>query len=213
MFNSTSTTNPNPETNNIVLEIDLNNRPARVEMSHDEWIVIQNDISKQTSSSQVSQIISLPMIFNNRAAQLNLSKKEHKLLQESILLSECDSPKKSNGKISMEMNLHGRPARVDMSKSEFARWMCLVESLDLIEQKCSEMNLNMSDDFWIQPIAFQKYMDSRFETMLDEVNQHEFGIDTKMANMDILKRKVKILRNEETNEEDVELDRQSLCTS
>ena len=212
MFNNTSTIKTNPETNNIVLEIDLNGRPARVEMSHDEWIIVQNDISKQTTSSQISQTLCLPMIFNNRPAQLNLSKKEHQLLQETIMLFENNDPKNPNGTVSMETNMNGRPARVDMSKSEFARWLCLMESVDLIEQKCSEMKVNMTDDFWIQPIALQKYMDSRFETMLDEVNHHEFGIDTKMANMDLLKRKKQITRTEENEEEESDV-RYSLCTS
>jgi len=211
MFNNTSVTKTNPETNNIVLDLDLGGRPARVEMSHDEWIIIQNAISKQTSSSVATQLISLPMIFNGREARLNLSKKEHRLLQESILLLQNDDPKKSKANISMEMTLQGRMARVDMTKSEFTRWLCLLESIELIDQKCSEMNMNMTDDFWIQPIALQKYMDTRFETMLDEVNRHEFGIDTKMANMDILKRKTEICENEEI-EEDVDV-RYSLCTS
>ena len=212
MFNNTSTIKTNPETNNIVLEIDLNGRPARVEMSHDEWIIVQNDISKQTTSSQISQTLCLPMIFNNRPARLNVSKKEHQLLQETIMLFENNDPKNPNGTVSMETNMNGRPARVDMSKSEFARWLCLMESVDLIEQKCSEMKVNMTDDFWIQPIALQKYMDSRFETMLDEVNHHEFGIDTKMANMDLLKRKKQITRTEENEEEESDV-RYSLCTS
>jgi hypothetical protein len=60
----------------------------------------------------------------------------------------------------------------------------------------------------------QKYMDSRFETMMDEVNHHEFGIDTKIANMDILKKKRTLERCEQIEEEEEVIERdQSLCTS
>jgi hypothetical protein len=62
----------------------------------------------------------------------------------------------------------------------------------------------------------QKYMDSRFETMMDEVNHHEFGIDTKSANMDILKKKRNLERMEEVEsetEEEFEPRYSPVCTS
>ena len=216
MFNNTSTINPNQKINNnqsIVLELELQSRPVRVDMSVDEWRNIQDSVSRQTTSSAASQTVSIPMMFEGRVARLNMSKKEYRCLQEAVLLSVHEDPKKPHGKVVMEMNLNNRPARVEMSKSELARWMCLIESIDLIEKKCDEMNVNMTDNFWIQPIAMQKYMESRFETMLDEVNHHEFGIDTKSANMNILKRKRTIEQNDTVEEEEDINDRYSLCTS
>jgi hypothetical protein len=216
MFSNTSTIKTNQKTNNnqsIVLELELQSRLARVEMTVDEWRNIHDYVSRQTVRSQVSQTISVPMIFESRPANLNMSKKEYRCLQETVLLFSHDNPKKPNGKVTIQMNLNNRPARVEMTKAELARWMCLIEAIDLIEKKCEEINVNMSDTFWIQPIAMQKYMESRFETMMDEVNQHDFGIDTKSANMNILKRKRTIEQNETIEEEDEINDRYSLCTS
>lgn len=217
MFNNTSTINLNPEINNIrnvILDLDLQGRPARVEMSSDEWYDIQNVIGKQANNSTSGQMYNLSMVFLGRMAQLNVNKKEYKILQETILINSSCDPKKTHDTVSMEMTLNNRPARVDMKKAELARWLCLIESIDLIEKKCEEMNVTMSDDFWIQPIAMQKYMDSRFETMMDEVNHHEFGIDTKMANMHILKKKRSLERLEGIEEEEEINERdQSLCTS
>jgi len=218
MFNNTSTINLNPEINNpqnIILDLDLQGRAARVEMTSDEWYDIQNVIGKQANNSTSGQMFALPMVFLGRMAQLNLNKKEYKILKETILINSSHDPKKTHNQISLEMTLNNRPARVDMKKAEFARWLCLIESIDLIEKKCEEMNVNMSDDFWVQPIAMQKYMDSRFETMMDEVNHHEFGIDTKSANMHILKKKRSLEHLEQTEEEEEEISErnQSLCTS
>ena len=217
MFNNTSTIKPNNEINNnqnIILDLDLQGRNARIEMSSDEWYDVQNIVAKQSSNSTSGQMFILPMIFHGRAAQLNLNKKEYKFLQETILILAYNDPKKTKDKITMEMNINNRPARVEMRTAEMARWLCLIESIDLIEKKCSEMNVTMSDDFWIQPIAMQKYMDSRFETMMDEVNHHEFGIDTKSANMDILKKKRNLERMEEVEtEEEFDPRYVSVCTS
>ena len=219
MFNNTSTIKPNNEISNnenIILDLELQGRKSRIEMSSDEWYDIQNIVSKQASNSSSGQMFSLPMIFHGRPAQLNLNKKEYKILQETILISGYNDPKKTKDKITMEMRVNSRPARVEMGKAEMARWLCLIESIDLIEKKCSEMNVTMSDDFWIQPIAMQKYMDSRFETMMDEVNHHEFGIDTKSANMDILKKKRNLERMEEVEtetEEEFEPRYSPVCTS
>lgn len=182
-------------------------------MTMDEWRSVQDNVSRQTMSSASGQTLNFPMIFEGRPARLNLSKKENRCLQEAILLASYDDPKKSHDKVQMQMVLNNRPAQVQMTKSEMARWLCLIESIDLIEKKCEEMNVSMSDNFWVQPIAMQKYMESRFETMMDEVNHHEFGIDTKIANMHILQRKRNIQNNQLIEEEDETEERYSLCTS
>ena len=195
MFNNTSTIKTQTEDNNnqkVILFIPINNKNSKIEMSADEWRNISDKVARNLKNPHLEKMkenISMDMMFYGRRAKLNVSEKELKSLCEIIMELSDDNPKKISDNVVMEMNHQNRPARVEMSKSEMARWLCLVESIDLIEKKCSEFNVNMSDDFWIQPIAIQKYMDSRFETMLDEVNHHEFGIDTKKANLDILKRK------------------------
>ena len=210
MFNNTSTIKTQTEDNNnqkVILSIPINNRNAKIEMSGDEWRNISDKVGRTLKNPYIEKSkenICLDMMFYGRRANLSLSEKELKSLCEIILELSDDNPKRISDNVVMEMNHQNRPARVEMSKSEMARWLCLVESIDLIEKKCGEFNVNMSDDFWIQPIAIQKYMDSRFETMLDEVNHHEFGIDTKKANLDILKRKK--YQEDTSEQEDEEAD-------
>ena len=68
-----------------------------------------------------------------------------------------------------------------LKKIEYARWLCLLEAMDLIEQKGKELKMDMTtDDFWVKPLAFQKYIDQRLETMLLDVEREEFkrGLDS-----------------------------------
>jgi len=65
-----------------------------------------------------------------------------------------------------------------LKKAEYARWLCLLEAMDLIEQKGKDLKLDMNnDDFWVKPLAFQKYIDQRLETMLLDVEREEFKRD------------------------------------
>ena len=61
-----------------------------------------------------------------------------------------------------------------MQKVEYSRWLCLIEALDLIERKAVDLKQDlMSDDFWVKPLAFQKYIEQRLETMILDVNREE----------------------------------------
>ena len=213
MFNNTSRIKPRHETTNhknilqVIIDIPFQNKTARVQMDGDEWQNVQAEMNQRIKNASLEknrETVRLNMMFFGRKAILNLSEKELKCLHEVIMeMSDCN-PKRVSDKVRMNMQLQGRNARVEMSKGELARWLCLVESIDLIEKKCEEMNVRMSDDFWIQPIAIQKYMDSRFHTMLDEVNHHEFGIDTKKANLNILRQRQQLETSQETAEEEPE---------
>lgn len=212
MFNNTCTTKPRNETNNnnqhlqIILDVPLQGKTARVTMTGDEWQNVQDEVSRQIrnpSGEKMRETINLNMMFLGRKAMLHLSEKEFKILYTTITEMSDDNPKRISDKVRMNMKLNNRSARVEMSKGELARWLCLVESIHLIEKKCEEMNVRMSDDFWIQPIAIQKYMDNRFHTMLDEVNHHEFGIDTKKANLNILKQRQMMEQMEQVEEEEI----------
>lgn len=69
-----------------------------------------------------------------------------------------------------------------MKKIEYARWLCLIEAIDLIERKASELKADLiSDDFWVKPLAFQKYIEQRLETMIIDVNREEFSIPTDIS--------------------------------
>lgn len=64
-----------------------------------------------------------------------------------------------------------------LNKIEYARWLCLIEAIDLIGRKAEELKTDMvADDFWVKPLAFQKYIDQRLETMVLDVDREEFNI-------------------------------------
>ena len=57
-------------------------------------------------------------------------------------------------------------------------WLCLIEAIDLVERKAAELKTDMiSDDFWVKPLAFQKYIEQRLETMILDVEREEFKKD------------------------------------
>ena len=56
-----------------------------------------------------------------------------------------------------------------MSEYEICRWFSLLEAVDIIDQKASQLG-EAGDNFnWVKPIAIQKYIDDRTESMLFEV--------------------------------------------
>lgn len=56
-----------------------------------------------------------------------------------------------------------------MSEYEICRWMCLLEAVDIIEQKCQQLGTKSTDINWVKPIAIQKYIDERTESMIFEI--------------------------------------------
>jgi hypothetical protein len=61
---------------------------------------------------------------------------------------------------------------ISMSEDEVARWCCLVEAVDIIDKKGSQMGVDLAKNNWVKPIAIQKYIDERFDTMIEEI-EHE----------------------------------------
>ncbi len=59
--------------------------------------------------------------------------------------------------------------------NEYTRWLCLVEALDIISRKAAQfkMDLHNKDADWVKPLAFQKYITERYESMIDEVITNE----------------------------------------
>jgi len=58
---------------------------------------------------------------------------------------------------------------------EYARWLCLIEALDIVTKKAQlfKIDLHNKDVDWVKPLAFQKYITERFESMIEEVNMNE----------------------------------------
>ena len=56
-----------------------------------------------------------------------------------------------------------------LSEYEVARWFSLIEAVDIIDKKASQLGA-IGDSFnWVKPIAIQKYIDERTEGMLFEI--------------------------------------------
>ncbi len=65
-----------------------------------------------------------------------------------------------------------RGEHIEMSRDEVARWCCLLEAVDIIDKKGKQMNVDMIKNNWVKPIAIQKYIDERLDTMTEEID-HE----------------------------------------
>lgn len=61
-----------------------------------------------------------------------------------------------------------------MSIEEFSRWMCLVEAFHFIEQKASELHIEV--DKLLKPLAIEEYVKERYSSMLHDVQvEHRMG--------------------------------------
>jgi len=63
--------------------------------------------------------------------------------------------------------------QIEMSGSEIARWCCLIEAVDIIDRKGSQMGVDMKNASWVKPIAIQKYIDERYDTMVEEIERDQ----------------------------------------
>ena len=75
---------------------------------------------------------------------------------------------KSNNKPNTEYTL---------SEFEIARWMSLIEAVDIIGGKIDQLGAKGSNVNWVKPIAIQKYIDERTESMLFEI-QNDLAQET-----------------------------------
>lgn len=62
-----------------------------------------------------------------------------------------------------------------LKADEYARWLCLIEALEIISKKAEQFKVDLhgKDVDWVKPLAFQKYIVDRFESMIDEVSMNE----------------------------------------
>jgi hypothetical protein len=52
-----------------------------------------------------------------------------------------------------------------MSKDTYIRWLCLVEIIQLTEEKAVDLKIDLDRYDWVRPIEFKKYMNERFKGM------------------------------------------------
>lgn len=53
----------------------------------------------------------------------------------------------------------------DMTKDTFIRWMCLIELVQLAEEKAEELKIDLEKYDWVKPLEFRKYINARFKSM------------------------------------------------
>lgn len=57
-----------------------------------------------------------------------------------------------------------------MSVNEFVRWGCLLEAVELIEDKATQLKIDINKNSdWIKPVDLKKYIRERFNSLKDEV--------------------------------------------
>lgn len=97
---------------------------------------------------------------------------------------------------------------VSMKRMEYARWLCLIEAIDLVNRKAQELKADLSnDDFWVKPLSFQKYIEQRLETMIIDIDREEFNMTVTasiQANKDLFKAPEEVEAN--TEEDEIEVD-------
>lgn len=64
-----------------------------------------------------------------------------------------------------KINIETKNGIYDMDKDTFIRWLCLVEMIQLTEEKAKELKINLEKYDWVKPVAIKKYMSERFKSM------------------------------------------------
>lgn len=62
---------------------------------------------------------------------------------------------------------------VEMTKDTFCRWLCLTEGLHIMEQKAERLGIDLKEKDWVKPLAFEKYISERYESMMLDLNYDE----------------------------------------
>lgn len=72
------------------------------------------------------------------------------------------------------INIKTKTKDHSLDLTEYARWLSLIEGIELVIKKAQQMKLDNNKDFdWIKPLAFQKYIAERTESMVDEIEIFE----------------------------------------
>ncbi len=62
---------------------------------------------------------------------------------------------------------------IEMSKDTFCRWLSLIEGVHIMEQKAETLGIDLKEKDWVKPLAFEKYVADRFESMMLDLNYDE----------------------------------------
>ncbi len=63
-----------------------------------------------------------------------------------------------------------------MDHQTFARWACLIEGIQAVDEKLVNAKVPDTNTKWIKPLAFEKYIQERFHSMLKDTEvEHRMG--------------------------------------
>lgn len=64
----------------------------------------------------------------------------------------------------------------EMTLQEMTRWACLIEGIEEVTKQSCILGISPENDNWIQPLAFKKYIDERYHSMLHDLTvEQEMG--------------------------------------
>lgn len=69
-----------------------------------------------------------------------------------------------------------------MTEDEYARWLSFLEGVEFVSKRVEQLKKRScaSEIDWVKPLAFQKYIEERVESMksdLHELEKHEMGVN------------------------------------
>jgi hypothetical protein len=73
----------------------------------------------------------------------------------------------------------------NMSEDEYVRWLCLLEGVEFVSKRVEQIKrrsntVGTAEIDWVKPLAFQKYIEERFESMksdLYEIEKQEHSLN------------------------------------
>ena len=70
-----------------------------------------------------------------------------------------------------------------MEKDTYIRWLCLMEIIQLTEEKAEYLKIDLDKYDWIKPIDFKKYIIARFKGMEVDLEAEMSSIKIKTNNI------------------------------
>ena len=65
-----------------------------------------------------------------------------------------------------------------MTEDEYSRWLCLLEGVEFVSKRVEQLKKRSSvtgaaEVDWVKPLAFQKYIEERYESMKSDLHELE----------------------------------------
>jgi hypothetical protein len=71
------------------------------------------------------------------------------------------------------ISLKHNGSHIDMDLETYVRWLSLLEGVELVSKKMKQFGNRLKNENldWIKPLAFQKYIAERYESMKYEIEE------------------------------------------